>query len=249
MYELFDITFLLTQATSLLLLMTVQYSTGLMVIHWDMKVNYTRKINHFLLFVVPIVLNQGYATDQSVGLFVLGALMAVLKFVFYTEPFRQRLPFIKVMFTSFDRPEDRPHTLLWLVSQTAIGYLVLIPIGLLLSHYGRIELLLIPLLIYGIGDGLAEPVGVRFGRHRYRVQGLFTKRPFYRSYEGSACVFITSVVVLAVHRRHFTSLQFWIAMFVIPLLMTIAEARSPHTWDSPLMFFAGGLSVWAIVLL
>ncbi len=241
-----DVSFFLTQLMSLGLLVLIQFASGLLVIHYHVKVNYTRKINHFLLFVVPILFNQSYVTDRSVGLFVLGAFMAVAKFVFYTRPFRERFSFLRIMFRSFDRPEDRPNTLIWIVSQTAVGYTVLIPMGLLLGHYGRIELLLIPLLIYGIGDGLAEPIGVRFGRRRYAVPGLFTNETFYRTYEGSACVFVTSVAVLLVYSRFFTLPQLAIALLCIPILMTLAEAWSPHTWDSPLMFLVGGLSVWAV---
>lgn len=241
-----DVSFLLTQLMSLGLLVLIQFTSGLLVIHYRVKVNYTRKINHFLLFVVPILFNQGYAVDRSAGLFVLGAVLAVAKFVFYTRPIRERVPFLRIMFRSFDRPEDRPNTLIWIVSQTAVGYLVLIPIGLLLAHYGRIELLLIPLLIYGIGDGLAEPIGVRFGRRRYAVPALFTTDRFHRTYEGSACVFLTSVGVLLVYNRFFTPPQLAIALLCIPILMTLAEALSPHTWDSPLMFLVGGLSVWAV---
>lgn len=246
---IFELSFVFRQVVSLAILCVVQYSTGLLVIHKNVRVNYTRKINHFLLFVIPIVLNQSYALDQSTSLFVLGAALAVAKFVFYVRPIRQRVPVINTMFSSFDRPEDRPYTLVWLVTQTAVGYCVLLPMGLLLAKFDSLELLLIPLLIYGIGDGLAEPVGVRFGRHKYLVSGLFTKTRFYRSYEGSACVFVTSLIVVLLHHASFSTAQLLVALVIIPILMTLAEAVSPHTWDSPLMFLVGGLSVWAVVLI
>ncbi len=244
-----DVSFLLTQAMSLMLLFVVQYSSGLLVLRYGVKVNYTRKINHFLLFVVPILLNSEYAVDQTVGLFVLGASLAVFKFVFYVKPIRDRVPFISTMFASFDRPEDRPNTLVWLVTQTAAGYLVLLPTGILLAEFGFLRLILIPLLIYGIGDGLAEPIGVRFGKHKYAAGGLFTDKQYYRTFEGSACVFLTSVVVIAAHHSYFSNLQLVVALAVIPLVMTLAEAFSPHTWDSPLMFLVGGLSVLGIMFI
>lgn len=244
-----DISFLLTQALSLTFLFIVQFSTGLLVLRHRVKVNYTRKINHFLLFVVPILLNREYAVDQTVGLFVLGSSLAVLKFAFYVKPIRDRVFVIRTMFSSFDRPEDRPNTLLWLVTQTAAGYAVLLTTGLLLSQFGHMELILIPLLIYGIGDGLAEPIGVRFGRHKYNVPSLFSNKDYYRTLEGSACVFVTSVLVVAAHYGHFSPLQLGVALGVVPVSMTLAEALSPHTWDSPLMFLVGGLAMWGIMLL
>lgn len=248
MDEVFIPSFLLRQSASLFLLCFVQYTSGLLVLHKDVRVNYTRKINHFLLFVVPILLNQHYAAHHAPGLFVLGSIVAVAKFAVYVHPIRERIPLIRTMFASFDRPEDRPYTLLWLTTQTAVGYMVLLPIGLLLAQRS-VELILIPLLIYGIGDGLAEPVGVRFGRHTYAVRALFTKTKFRRSYEGSACVFVTSLIVVLLHHSHFAPLQMLVALVTIPVLMTLAEAVSPHTWDSPLMFLVGGLSVWGITFI
>jgi len=240
---------LLSQSANLITLCLVQYGSGLLAEHKNVKVNYTRKINHFILFLIPILLGRGYAYNGSYGLFALGAVLAVFKFVFYTKPVRDRIPFIKTMFRSFDRPEDRPNTLLWLSTQTAAGYLVLLPMGVLYAHYDLLHLMLIPLLIYGVGDGLAEPVGVRFGRHKYRVPAIFTHKEYYRSLEGSACVFATSVLVIWAHYGYFAPLQFAAAMLIIPMLMTLAEAFSPHTWDSPFMFLVGYLSLLIISFL
>ena len=100
------------------------------------------------------------------------------------------------MFLSFDRPEDRPNTLLWLTTQTAVGYLIVIPIIIYFFKIGYEDLLLIPILVNGIGDGLAEPIGVRFGRLKYKTYALFSKIKYERTIEGSACVFFTSIIVL-----------------------------------------------------
>lgn len=73
-----DWSYLLTQAVTLLILIAIQYSNGLLVEHKNVKVNYTRKINRFALFFLPILLNRQYAYDQAYGLFILGAILAVL---------------------------------------------------------------------------------------------------------------------------------------------------------------------------
>ncbi len=241
-----DWSYLLTQAVTLLFLILIQYSNGLLVEHKNVKVNYTRKINHFALFFIPIILNRQYAYDEAYGLFILAAILAVAKFAFYVKPVRDRVSLIRVMFRSFDRPEDRPNTLLWITTQTAVGYMVLIPMGIFFANHGLLHLILIPILIYGIGDGLAEPVGVRFGRYKYNAYAFFTDKKYYRTIEGSLCVFVTGLIVIAAHFSYFTVPQFVTAMAVIPLLMTIAEALSPHTWDSPLMFFSGYLALFFI---
>jgi dolichol kinase len=45
-------------------------------------------------------------------------------------------------------------------------------------------------IVVGVGDGIAEPIGTRFGRHSYKTPGclLRTCDPPRRSLEGSAVV-------------------------------------------------------------
>ncbi len=248
MEKILDFGFALNQSSNVIVLILSQYLNGLLVIHKNVKVNYTRKINHFLLFFIPIYLNRGYAHIEAFDLYALGAFFAVAKFIFYIKPIRDRVPFIKVMFRSFDRPEDRPHTLQWIVTQTAAGYAVLLPAGMLFARYDLLHLVVIPILIYGIGDGLAEPVGVRFGKNKYHSYALFTSKSYIRTLEGSAVVFLTGLGVIGSFYNYFTPLQFAVAMAVVPLLLTLVEAFSPHTWDSPTMFFAGYLSLFGIMV-
>lgn len=240
--------FLVNQSIKLFSLYLVQYSCGLLVLHKNVRVNYTRKINHFCLFLIPVYLDRIFAYEETFDLFIIGSLGSIATLLIYLEPLRKRVPVIALMFSSFDRPEDRPHTLLWLSTQVLVGFLILVPMIILYAHYGLQHLIMLPLLINAIGDGLAEPVGVRFGRHKYRVHALFTKKKFYRTLEGSACVYIASVVIIAAYHNSFTPEQFLIALVVIPLVMTLAEAFSPHTWDTPFLFLIGYLSLFFIVL-
>ena len=133
------------------------------------------------------------------------------------------------MFASFDRPEDRPHTMLWLTTQVAAGFAVLIPVGWFFQQVGLFELTYIPVLVNGIGDGLAEPVGVRFGRRSYKT------------FVGSACVLVTGIAVVPGFRDAFTTTQLIVAFFSIPISLTFAESVAPHTWDTPVLFLVGGL--------
>ncbi len=249
MANLLELEFILTQAANVAFLLIIQYANGILVIKKNVRVNYTRKINHFLLFFIPIFLNRGYIYAESFELFTMGAFLAVFKFIFYIKPIRERVSFINVMFHSFDRPEDRPYTLLWIVTQTAAGYAVLIPMSLLFANNNIFHLILIPILVYGIGDGLAEPVGVRFGRIRYNAYALFTNRKYFRTIEGSAVVFLTSLVVVLFYASYFSQVQFIAALIAIPVGMTLAEAFSPHTWDSPIMFFVGYMILFGVKML
>ncbi len=246
---LFDVNFILTQSINVFVLVFSQFINGLLVLHKNVKVNYTRKINHFLLFFVPIILNRGYVHEEAFGLYALGAVIAVAKFIFYVKPIRDRVFLIRTMFRSFDRPEDRPYTLLWIVTQTATGHLVLLPASIIFSYYDLLHLIAIPIFIYAIGDGLAEPVGVKFGKHKYSCYALFTKKQYTRSLEGSAVVFIASLAIIAAFYSYFTLPQFIVAMIAIPIIMTLVEAFSPHTWDAPTMFFAGCASIFGVIKL
>ncbi len=150
------------------------------------------------------------------------------------------------MFLSFDRPEDRPYTLKWLSTQIAAAYVVIIPMIILFSKSGYNNLIFVPLIINGIGDGLAEPIGIRFGRLKYSTYALFSKRKYIRTIEGSLCVFITSIVVIILFQSSFNHAEFICALIVIPVVMTLAEAFSPHTWDTPFLFFVGYTSLYLI---
>ena len=114
-----------------------------------------------------------------------------------------------------------------------------------LERYEKDVLIYISVLVAGIGDGLAEPVGVRFGRHTYRTRALFTKRMYTRSLEGSACVLASGFLAVFLLRGQLDPAQFAIALGVIPLAMTLAEAWSPHTWDGPFLYLVGGASTVA----
>ncbi len=176
----------------------IQYVTGGLVLHRDVKVNYTRKINHFALFFLPMYLDNLLPYESTLASVTMTGFLTVLSLGIFVHPVRSRVPVISRMFLSFDRPEDRPNTLKWLSTQIAAGYLVIIPMSILFSGAGISGLILIPILINGIGDGLAEPIGIRFGRIKYRAYALFSEERYVRTVEGSACVFFTSLIVALV---------------------------------------------------
>ena len=59
------------------------------------------------------------------------------------------------------------------------------------------DLLFIPVMTTGIGDGLAEPVGIAWGKHKYKTRGLCSPKLYTRSYEGSFTVYISCVITTA----------------------------------------------------
>jgi len=112
-----------------------------------------------------------------------------------------------------------------------------------------LDLLAVPLVITAFGDGLAEPIGIRFGRHKYRTKDLFGNRVYTRSYEGSAMVFLTTIVVLS-SSYHLFSLSALICLFaILPLLMTVTESTLAPYLDNPFLYLIGGIAIYIFVLL
>ena len=231
------------------ILISVAYASGSLVYYKGVKVNYTRKINHFALFFVPIFLEKIIPSEPKIDSIIIGSFLAVGGLLIYIKPFRNNSMIIERMFLSFDRPEDRPNTLLWLSTQITVGYLILIPNIIYFFTFGYGELILIPILVNGIGDGFAEPVGIRFGRIKYKTYALFSKITYERTVEGSACVFFTSIIVIIFFHSGFTSSEFICVLIIFPIVMTLAEAFAPHTWDTPFLFLFGFLTIYIVKII
>lgn len=159
----------------------------------------------------------------------------------YLEVFRKRSKFLSICFAAIDRPEDRPYTLVWIITGMFVGYLVLLGMIEWLKIYDAAFLMSITVFISVFGDGLAEPVGVRFGKHEYKTRALFTKRLYIRTYEGSACVALSAISVIVAIFSYMSVPQFIFMLITMPIAMTITEAKSPHTWDNPFLHLVGGL--------
>ncbi|SES75131.1 phytol kinase [Nitrosomonas marina] len=232
-----------------LLLCSINYVNGQLVIHHDLKVNYTRKINHFAFFFLPVLLLSVIEYPYSAATFLMDIVFALIYLTLFIAPIRNRIKPILIMFRSIDRPEDRPLTLIWLYTQFIASYLVLIPLLAYFENQDMLPWIMIIILANGIGDGLAEPIGIRFGKWSYATTALFTKKKYVRTYLGSACVYLTTLITVLLYHHHFNTVQLIIALITLPLLITLAEAFSPHTWDSPFIYGIGGLTLVGISFL
>ncbi len=210
------------------LLFFIQYANGLLVIHRNLKVNYTRKIFHFAFFLLPVLLLSVIEYKYSAATFLMDIVCVLIFLTFFIAPIRNRINVLAVMFRSVDRPEDRPLTLTWLYTQCIASYLVLIPLLIYFESHEMLPLIMIIIIANGVGDGLAEPVGIRFGKLKYTTYALFTRKKYVRSYIGSACVFITTLIAILAFQQYFNSTQLIIALLTIPILITLAEAFSRH---------------------
>ena len=231
----------------LLLMFFIAYSAGLLVKYKHVRVNYTRKINHFFLFFIPAFIDHYFLKSENISIALINqALFVFASFIIFVKPLRTKIKIIATAFSSFDRPEDRPYTLLWYMSQVIVGYLVLIWVIVLYDHHHMLPVLNIVILIGVFGDGLAEPIGIKFGKHKYTTPAIFRQKKYVRTLEGSSVIFITSIIIVSIFSHAFNHTQFLIALATIPIAMTLAEAFSPHTWDDPLMITVGSLLIFWI---
>jgi len=251
-------TFWSFQLIKLGFMLFVAFLGGLIVLNYHIKVNYTRKIQHFCAYLIPLLM-EGGGSSQSLESTASKQLLAwwgywftLMSFAVFVSPVRNRIRVLDIMFASLDRPEDRPNTLYWITTQIFMGYIVLSAFKWYCDYSGQVvlkSLVFIPVFVTGIGDGLAEPIGIAWGRHKYETRGFGADRDkvYTRSYEGSACVFIVGVISCAVFYGQFNNwLQFVLAITLVPTLMTLAEAFSPHTWDTPFLLLTGCGILWAL---
>lgn len=237
-------------ATSFKFLLTflIAYLSGLLVKYKHVKVNYTRKIDQLFLFFIPALTDYFVINDMHNTSFMVinQASFILATFIIFIKPIRTKVSIISTAFSSFDRPEDRPYTLLWFTSQGILGYVVLVPIIAVFSQHHMLNMLSITILITVFGDGLAEPIGIRFGKHKYTTYSIFPVRKYVRSLEGSLTIFITGIIVIFIFRQSFNNHQFLIALSTIPVAMTLTEAFSLHTLDNPLLVIVGSALTFLI---
>jgi len=232
----------------------LRYCLGLLVIHCNLKVNYSRKINLFFETAVSLLINifladniDGFSSsDMWIALWGVW-IVVYLKYVVLSQPVRERFDFFMVQFKALDRPVDRPYTIYWLTTQMVSLWVTILILGAVSP-----TAMIIAVFIMNFGDGLAEPVGITFGKHKYKVKAFMARRWYWRSYEGSATVYIVSIfcviggwLIVGV----WSTLQFILMLILVPPIATLAEAISPHTWDSATVTGFSGLTIALIELL
>ena len=80
------------------ILFSIQYVSGSLVYYKGIKVNYTRKINHFSLFFVPMFLDKFIPVKPSLELLIIGSILAVTGLIIYIKPVRIKSNLIQRMF-------------------------------------------------------------------------------------------------------------------------------------------------------
>lgn len=204
------------------------------------KINYTRKIQHFAAYLVPLM----SPPTEPLGILphLWESLFVLFMFLILIKPIRESSSFFMLQFNSLDRVEDRPNTLKWIVMGNMLPGLILITVFKeVFETYLNMPLLTsIVVFTVAIGDGLAEPVGTYWGKKKYVVPSWNLKNRYVRSYAGSACVYLFALLFVALNYNQFGNpTEFWLAVLLFPPVMTLSEAFAPHSMDTPVMMLIG----------
>jgi phytol kinase len=185
------------------------------------RTGYTRKTFHFLIFGTVAALEWRLGTP-AVCLF--GATCTVAVFVAVWRGAGN------VLYEAIARERDEPHR----------THFVLVPYFATLVGGLAANILCGPVavagyLVTGLGDAIGEPVGTRFGAHRYRVPSL-SSVPAVRSLEGSAAVFVMSGLALLAAAAVSPAISVdgaraWTVLLIAAVCAAV-EAVSPHGWDN-----------------
>lgn len=143
---------------------------------------YTRKVFHFSVFTAAGIVQLAWGLD---GVMVFGSVLAARVLLAVLRPSSDPL------YEAMARPSDAPHRTLFIMIPlftTAAG-------GLLANIFFS-PWAFVGYLVCGWGDAVGEPVGTRWGRHRYRVPSL-AGVPATRSLEGSAAVLVAGAAAAA----------------------------------------------------
>jgi phytol kinase len=145
----------------------------------NVQTAYTRKIFHFYIFSAAGIIHLLYGLPEVV---LFGSIVSLC--VLYAVWRGADFPFYEAL----ARPQDAPHRSFFILLPMLITLLGGVLANLL---FGRLAL--VGYFVCGWGDAVGEPVGARWGRHRYRVLSL-RGLPATRSWEGSGAVWLAGSV-------------------------------------------------------
>jgi phytol kinase len=194
--------------------------SGWLKIKYKMKTGYSRKIFHFLVFTTAGIIGiiGGFEAVQVFGT-AIGIIVgyAVLR------------GYKSILFNAVARPGDKPYEKFYVIIpfiMTALGGIV--------SNVAFGKYAVIGYITTGWGDAVGEPVGTRWGRHRYRVP-TFTGIRAYRSIEGSIAVFFASLagcIIVTLFGFNLPLLTVIYISLITALITMTVEAFTFHSIDN-----------------
>jgi phytol kinase len=193
----------------------------------NLRTGYTRKTFHILTFLTAAAL------QVTVGLPIVclfgGMVTVVLAYALLRGAGHP-------LYEAIAREKDEPYRTYYII----VPYVATL-LGGIAGNIWFGPVALIGYLVGGLGDAAGEPVGTRWGKHRYVVP-TFSQVKTTRTIEGSLGVFVASLVAIAVGVLLTPEIHLRAACMIsipaIAMVCTILEAISPHGWDNATMQLA-----------
>jgi len=160
---------------NLVFIIGVNYIAGWLKREKGWKTNYTRKITHISNFTFLMILTfyGGYTAS-----FIFGTLMIAYGTIIIL------IGDGNIFYEAVAREQDAPYRAFYLIIPSVATIIAVLLNRTFFGDYANLGY-----LVAGWGDAVGEPIGVRFGKHRYNVPTL-TGIACTRSIEGSLAVFL-----------------------------------------------------------
>jgi phytol kinase len=181
---------------------------------------YTRKSFHFVIFSLAGILQYYYGL-HAVSL--LGAIVSII--VILAVIAGKRWWFFKALARETDAPHEKKFIILPLLA-TAIGGII--------SNIFFPGTAYIGYFVGGWGDAIGEPVGTKWGKHKYTVPTLFGVSAT-RSMEGSAAVMLLSTAIATICLLQVTTFGWATCLLygaICGIAAAIVESISSHGLDN-----------------
>lgn len=204
-------------------------------VRWSWKVGYTRKSFHFAIFFMAGLIQWLVGIS---GVFILGwAVTLVLSYLLLNS---QKSTYYYLL----ARPQDEPHATRYII----YPYLATFIGGVTTNVFFLPMAAITGYLVAGMGDAIGEPVGAKWGRHKYPVFNFGSPVKSYRSLEGSCSVFLACLLVFALVLYVFGyELVLW-KIIIAALIAAIVEGVSPHGWDNFTIQIIGAVLIQHFIL-
>ncbi len=206
-------------------------ASGYLKVKGGWRTGDTRKINHTATLVLGVLWFLTLPLDRARPTFwVAGTVLALAISAVCWARGRGGSRYI---FAGYAREKDAPHEAfhIWFSFVVALTAILLIDVV-----FQDRFILAMAVLLLGIGDAMGEPIGIRFGRHRYTVSGILTAEPSVRTLEGSGGVLAASFIAACAGLWLFGGVTSPVTMIAVAALLagcvTGVEAYSPHGLDN-----------------
>lgn len=196
---------------------------------------YTRKTFHFVIFSLAGILQYYYGLKAVT---LLGGIVFII--VVLAVIAGNRWWFYKALARETDAPHEKKFIILPLLATATGGIIsnIFFPATAYIGYF-----------VGGWGDAIGEPVGTKWGRHKYTVPTLFGVRAT-RSIEGSTAVMLLSTAIASVCLAQITPFGIMTCLAYGALCgfaAAIVESVSSHGLDNlTIQVCAAGLLHWLI---